>query len=119
MNIKLIGLNLVMGVGFATLVAAPTMAQAVNNADALKDFKTESTDPFSNRGGDNYGSMFDLMHRIMQGSPDSEAFKAQQQENLDSAAANFKELQRQRLLQQNASGQQANTPSPTTPVVTP
>ncbi len=118
MNIRLITLNLLLGTGLAILAAAPALAQAVNNADALKDFKTESTDPFSNRGGDNYGGLFDLIHKVMQGSPDSAAFQAQQDQNLDEATAAFKALQRQRL-QQPAQTQATTPPQPATPVVTP
>jgi hypothetical protein len=114
MNLRLISLNLLLGTGLATLAAAPTLAQAVNNADALKDFKTENTDPFSNRGGDGSNGVFDLIHRVMQGTPDTAAFQAQQQQNLDDAAAAFKEMQRQRL-------QPAAQPptAPPAPVATP
>ena len=120
MHIRLITLNLLLGTGLTTLAAAPTLAQAVNNADALKDFKTESTDPFSNRGGDSYGGVFDLIHKVIQGTPDNTTFQAEQQQNLDEAAVNFKALQRQRL-QPNGQAQ-ATTPAlpgPVKPVVTP
>jgi hypothetical protein len=113
MNIKLVAFNLLVGAGLASIVAAPVMAQSANSADALKDFKTESSDPFSNRGGDSYNGIFDLIHRVMQGSPDSATFQAQQQQNLDDAAAAFKQMQKQRL---EAQQPQATSPAP---VVTP
>jgi hypothetical protein len=119
MHIQLITLNLLLGAGLTTLAAAPSLAQVVNNADALKDFKTESTDPFSNRGGDNYGGVFDLIHKVMQGSPDNAAFQAEQQQNLDDAATNFKALQRQRLQPTAATTPAATAPTPTLPIATP
>ena len=111
--IRLIAINLLVGAGLAILSATSAGAQAVNNADALKDFKTESTDPFSNRSGDNYGGVFDLIHRVMQGTPDAAAFESQQDQNLDDAAIAFKAMQRQRLAQPAPA--QATPTAPMTP----
>lgn len=93
-------------------VAPNVLAQMTPTADPLKDIQNSEAgnDPFSNRGGNATSGMMDLIHRAMQGqSKSSEEYSAEQRENLDSAASEFRRLQQERLRQ---------TPS-TTPAVTP
>jgi hypothetical protein len=69
----------------------------------------QNRDPFSGRGSDQAGGVMDLVHRAMQaGSLSNEDFYNQQTENLDSAAADFRAAQQQRL-----NGTPANKPATT------
>jgi len=93
-------------VGAAVIVLPqPTLAQnsgAVNNAQPLQDFQTQDNpDPFSGRS--NGMGIFDLIHRSRLGnSRDMNQFSSEQRDNLNDAAADFREKQRQLLEQQQA-----------------
>ena len=80
-------------------------AQAVNNSQPLSGSgfgnSDGSSDPFSSRGDQSSGVM-GLIHRAMQGqTKGADEFRAEQDESLDSAAAQFRARQ-QELLKQNA-----------------
>ncbi len=93
--------------------APRTLAQVSTSADPLKDIHNDgSSDPFSNRGGNQTSSMMDFIHRAMQGqSQSSEDFTATQRENLNEAAEAFRKAQRERLANPQAA------PAVPTPVV--
>ncbi len=93
-----VALNLVVGLGLAALVARPSIAQ-VTNVDPFKDTQSKDglSDIFSNRNDGSTSSVFDLMQRIIRGGTNPADFKAQQQQNLDDAAAQFRAQQRQRI----------------------
>jgi hypothetical protein len=95
-------------------------AQAVNNAQPLSQplngngFPNAdgSADPFSNRGGNQSSGVMGLIHRALQGqSKGADEFNAEQQQSLDSEAAQFRAKQ-QTLLRQGAA-------APTVPAVAP
>jgi len=73
----------------------------------------ENSDPFSGTSEQSTFGIFDLIHRATLGNNRSVAdYTAEQDQNLDNAAAQFRTLQRQRIL-----GQQQATPA--NPVATP
>jgi len=81
-----------------------TFAQASglnnNNAQPLQDFQTQdNTDPFSGRSSGS--GIFDLIHRSRLGGGRSmEEFNSEQRQNLNEAAAEFRNKQRQLLEKQ-------------------
>ena len=81
-----------------------TFAQASglnnNNAQPLQDFQTQdNTDPFSGRSSGS--GIFDLIHRSRLGGGRSmEEFNSEQRQNLNEAAAEFRNKQRQMLEKQ-------------------
>ncbi len=81
-----------------------TFAQASglnnNNAQPLQDFQTkDNTDPFSGRSSG--AGIFDLIHRSQLGGGRSmEEFNSEQRQNLNDAAAEFRNKQRQILEKQ-------------------
>ncbi|MEG4321667.1 MULTISPECIES: hypothetical protein [unclassified Microcoleus] len=81
-----------------------TFAQASdlnnNSAQPLQDFQTkDNTDPFSGRSSG--GGIFDLIHRSRLGNGRSiEEFNTEQRQNLNDAAAEFRNKQRQLLEKQ-------------------
>lgn len=95
--------------------ATPAVAQT-GTPQPLADFKNQdSTDPFSSRGSGQADSMFNLIHRAIQGPSKSvDEFNSEQQESLDSAAAQFRARQAE-LLRGNAPA--ATSPAPV-PVIT-
>ena len=80
-----------------------TFAQAsgLNNAQPLQDFQTQdNTDPFSGRSSGS--GIFDLIHRSRLGGGRSmEEFTTEQRQNLNDAAAEFRNKQRLLLQQQD------------------
>ena len=78
-----------------------TFAQASglnnNSAQPLEDFQTkDNTDPFSGRSSGS--GIFDLIHRSRLGNGRSmEEFNSEQRQNLNDAAAEFRNKQRQML----------------------
>jgi hypothetical protein len=80
-----------------------TFAQAsgLNNSQPLQDFKTnDNPDPFSGRGSGT--GIFDLIHRSRLGNGRNlDEFTTEQRQNLNDAAAEFRNKQRQ-LLQKQA-----------------
>lgn len=84
------------------LLAQATLAQTAPTVQPLEDFKPNDggSDPFSNRSG-SASSLFDLMHRVTLSNGRSiEDFSSEQQQNLNDAAAQFRQEQLKRLKQQ-------------------
>jgi hypothetical protein len=108
---KGLALSLLAGLGIAIAAAQPGFAQ--NSADLLKDPNQGDSlnNLFNNRGDGSNSAIFDLIQRISNPTLDPAAFRQQQRENLNSAAAEFRAKQRQ-LLQQQGQPQVA----PVTPV---
>ena len=108
-------LNLLIGLGMASLIARPSIAQ-VTNIDPFKDTQSKDglSDIFSNRNDGSTTGVFDLIQRIVRGGTNPADFQEQQQQNLDDAAAQFRAQQRQRI-----QGQQPQTVPSTTQVVPP
>ncbi|MBD1827384.1 hypothetical protein NDI47_18545 [Microcoleus vaginatus GB1-A2] len=77
--------------------ASFAQASGLNNAQPLQDFQTQdNTDPFS--GGSSGSAIFDLIHRSKLGGGRSmEEFNTEQRQNLNDAAAEFRNKQRQLL----------------------
>ncbi|MEO6861731.1 MAG: hypothetical protein ABI180_09385 [Microcoleus sp.] len=88
----------------AILSPQATFAQASslnnNNAQPLQDFQTQdNTDPFSGRSSG--AGIFDLIHRSQLGGGRSmEEFNSEQRKNLNDAATEFRNKQRQVLEKQ-------------------
>src|SRR6476469_1461104 len=107
--------KLMMGIA-ASAIASCTLfcpqasfaqASGLNNAQPLQDFQTQdNTDPFSGRSSGS--GIFDLIHRSQLGGGRSmEEFNSEQRQNLNDAAAEFRN--KQRLLLQK---QDQTVPSP-------
>lgn len=79
--------------------ASFAQASGLNNAQPLRDFQTQdNTDPFSGRSSGS--GIFDLIHRSRLGGGRSmEEFTTEQRQNLNDAAAEFRN--KQRLLLEN------------------
>src|SRR6476646_3279788 len=80
------------------LLPQATFAQTAGAVQPLEDFQTKDggTDPFSNRSGNGASGLFDLMHRAAFGGLRSaDDYNAEQQQNLNDAAAQFRALQLQ------------------------
>ena len=92
-----------------------TFAQASNlnnnSAQPLQDFQTkDNTDPFSGRSSGS--GIFDLIHRSRLGNGRSmEEFNSEQRQNLNDAAAEFRNKQRQLLEKQAAPAPGAIAPT--------
>lgn len=91
----------------------PQASQAqTGDVNPLQDFQTEeNSDPFSSSNqGDAFG-IFDLIHRAQLGNVQSiEEYSTQQNQNLDAAAAQFREMQKKRI-----QGESTATPTVTDP----
>ncbi|MEG3873734.1 MULTISPECIES: hypothetical protein [unclassified Microcoleus] len=74
--------------------ASFAQASGLNNAQPLQDFQTQdNTDPFS--GDSNGSAILDLIHRSRLGGGRSmEEFTTEQRQNLNDAAAEFRNKQR-------------------------
>ncbi|MEG4799527.1 hypothetical protein QUB63_05160 [Microcoleus sp. ARI1-B5] len=92
-----------------------TFAQASglnnNNAQPLQDFQTQdNTDPFSGRSSGS--GIFDLIHRSRLGGGRSmEEFNTEQRQNLNDAAAEFRNKQRLLLEKQAVPSEGAIAPT--------
>jgi len=87
------------------------------NVPPLVGAQNESSDPFSNRGNSQSNGIFDLIHRAMQsGSVSNDDFRTEQNDNLDSATAEFRAKQLERL--RNQQRQQTTPETSTTPAAT-
>ncbi len=97
-------LNILIGLGMASLIARPSIAQ-VTNVDPFKDTQSKDglSDIFSNRNDGSTTGVLDLIQRVIRGGTNSGDFQAEQQQNLDDAAARFKAQQRQRIQGQPSS----------------
>jgi len=102
----------------ALLSPQATFAQASNlnnnSAQPLQDFQTQdNTDPFSGRSSGT--GIFDLIHRSQLGGGRSmEEFNSEQRQNLNDAAAEFRNKQRQLLEKQAVPAPGAIAPTETT-----
>lgn len=103
-----------IGVGLAlSLTVSPATAQSTSGAGALGNIN-QNKDPFSNPSGSTTGvnGIFDLIHQATLGAgKNSEEFRAEQVENLDEAAQDFRAKQKMRLEQ----AQPVTEAKPTTP----
>jgi hypothetical protein len=81
--------------------ASFAQASGLNNAQPLQDFQTQdNTDPFSGRSSGS--GIFDLIHRSKLGGGRSmEEFTTEQRQNLNDAAAEFRNKQRLMLQKQD------------------
>lgn len=95
-------MGLGIGVGLAlSLTVSPATAQSTAGAGALGNIN-QNKDPFSNPSGSTTGvnGIFDLIHQATLGSgKNSEEFRAEQGENLDEAAQDFRAKQKMLLEQ--------------------
>jgi len=94
-----ITLSLTAAIGLVVGLSQSASAEQVDVAKPQDIFQEQqNSDPFSGRGGNQAGSVMDLVHRAQQaGSISYEDFQSQQQENLDSVTAGFREAQKKRL----------------------
>lgn len=80
--------------------------------DPLDANNERTTDPFSERGGNNNEAFFDMMHRVQLGNIRSVSeFGQDQQESLGTAAEDFRTRQRAVLEQQTQTGADGLAPS--------
>ena len=97
---------------FAIFLPQATFAQAsgLNNSPPLQDFQTnDNPDPFSGRSGGS--GVLDLIHRSRLGNGRSiEEFSTEQRQNLNDAAAEFRNKQRL-LLEKPAVPSEGTTPT--------
>jgi len=113
-----IALGLLVGVALIPcLLPQATLAQTAGAVQPLEDFQTKDggSDLFSDRSGNGASGLFDLMHRAAFGGMRSaDDFGAEQQQNLNDAAAQFRAQQLQRLKQpQNTPGSLPTAPATT------
>jgi hypothetical protein len=106
-------LSTVAGISLSLLLPQTSWAQTTS-VNPLEDLNSEqSSDPFSRTNEANSFGLFDLIHRANLGSgPNVEEYSSQQDESLNTAAAEFRKKQQERLRVQ----QQA---TPINPVTTP
>lgn len=107
-------LSTVAGVSVSLLLPQSIWAQTtdVNPLEGLTS--EQSSDPFSRTNDGNSFGVFDLIHRANLGSgPNLEEYNSQQNESLNTAAAEFRRKQRERLQVQ----QQTTPTNPVTPQV--
>ena len=91
--------------------ASFAQASGLNNAQPLHDFQTQDyTDPFSGRSSGS--GIFDLIHRSQLGGGRSmEEFTTEQRQNLNDAAAEFRNKQRLLLEKQAVPSERAIEPA--------
>ncbi|MEG5203419.1 hypothetical protein QUB69_16330 [Microcoleus sp. AT13-A6] len=91
--------------------ASFAQASGLNNAQPLQDFQTQdNTDPFSGRSSGS--GIFDLIHRSKLGGGRSmEEFNSEQRQNLNDAAAEFRNKQRLLLEKQAVPSEGAIAPA--------
>lgn len=108
-----------VGAGLWMATGQPGQAQTAADLDPLKEFRTDTnSDPFSGRG-DASSSMFNLIHRAMQGgmNVDQADVAASQRENVNDATASFLAKQRQLIQKSTPNAQPGTTPSATVPAI--
>jgi hypothetical protein len=111
--------KLMMGIAASTIAscalftpqASFAQASGLNNAQPLQDFQTQdNTDPFSGRSSGS--GIFDLIHRSQLGGGRSmEEFTTEQRQNLNDAAAEFRNKQRLLLEKQAVPSEGAIAPA--------
>jgi hypothetical protein len=82
------------------IVTGRAIAQDASSVDPLEDLRTNDTDadPFS--GSSSQGDIYNLIHRmILNNGTSMEQFSQQQNENLGVAAEDFRNRQRELLIQ--------------------
>ncbi|MEG4408665.1 hypothetical protein [Microcoleus sp. MON2_D5] len=91
--------------------ASFAQASGLNNAQPLQDFQTQdNTDPFSGRSSGS--GIFDLIHRSnLGGGRSMEEFNTEQRQNLNDAAAEFRNKQRLLLEKQAVPSEGAIAPA--------
>ena len=91
--------------------ASFAQASGLNNAQPLQDFQTQdNSDPFSGRSSGS--GIFDLIHRSKLGGGRSmEEFTTEQRQNLNDAAAEFRNKQRLLLEKQAVPSEGAIAPA--------
>ncbi|MEG4498637.1 hypothetical protein QUB05_15930 [Microcoleus sp. F10-C6] len=91
--------------------ASFAQASGLNNAQPLQDFQTQdNTDPFSGRSSGS--GIFDLIHRSRLGNGRSmEEFNTEQRQNLNDAAAEYRNKQRLLLEKQAVPSEGAIAPT--------
>jgi hypothetical protein len=111
----------ILGIAAALGMAAPAIAQT-SNRDANVYTNTqggESSGGFSSGNSGNLGSMFDLFHRAVLGSPRSSSeFGREQQNSIGSEASDFRQRQQELLRQRQGTPASPNpqaSPVPTQP----
>ncbi|MEG4204165.1 hypothetical protein QUA20_09575 [Microcoleus sp. Pol7_A1] len=111
--------KLIMGIAASAIAscalfspqASFAQASGLNNAQPLQDFQTQdNTDPLSGRSSGS--AIFDLIHRSQLGGGRSmEEFNTEQRQNLNDAAAEFRNKQRQLLEKQAVPSEGAIAPA--------
>ncbi|MEG4045928.1 hypothetical protein [Microcoleus sp. Pol17_C1] len=96
--------------------ASFAQASGLNNAQPLQDFQTQdNTDPFSGRSSGS--GIFDLIHRSnLGGGRSMEEFNSEQRQNLNDAAAEYRNKQRLLLEKQAVPSEGAAPAEITAPV---
>ncbi len=99
-----VALNFVVGLGMVSLIAQPSIAQ-VTSVDPFSDTQSKDglSDIFSNRSDGSSTSVLNLIQRLSTGGTNPADFQAQQQQNINDAAAQFRAQQRQRIQGQPSS----------------
>jgi hypothetical protein len=105
--------------GAGLFASQPAIAQTTSDSGALPGLGSsdQTATPFSG-SSDTFGAMFDLMHKMQQGSIRSQSeFSQDQQNSIGTAANDFRTRQMQLLHQQGQAGT-ANSTLPGTPAAT-
>ena len=113
----LAGLTLtLLGTGVLLTGTQPAQAQTGSSSDLAAPVGSSDRDSQTNGDFGSLSNMFDLMHRAQQGAiADPYAFGRAQQQNLNTAAATFRQRQLQLLQQQG----QGTTPTAAPQIVAP
>ncbi|GAB4458687.1 MAG: hypothetical protein OHK0037_02880 [Elainellaceae cyanobacterium] len=110
--IRQVALSTAGAVVLATLGVSSAHAQTAAR-DLVTPSQSENRDLFSERSDNPMGGLHDLIHQLNYGSIRSpEEFRRQQQQNINSAAEQFRERQRAILEQQQPAQPAASTPAP-------
>lgn len=122
-GLSTLGLSLVSGLGLLTLgiqaasaqISSPTLSSP-SSISPLDPLGNNRPDPFSSRGDDQAKGVMDLINRAVLGpSRSADEFNVDQQESLDSATAEFRKLQLERLRGQQQAAPAAAPATPTQP----
>lgn len=99
--------------GLITTGISHTALAQITTPQSIQDLQNpERSDPFSNRGGSQNNGFLDLIHRAVLGPSRSlDEFNSEQRESLDSAAAEFRAKQKERLQTQPPAGPTNPTPA--------
>lgn len=105
--------------GVCLVTGTKALAQdAPQGPDPLDENKEQYSDPFSGRDQNQYTPFFNMMHRMQLGTIRSVSeFDQDQQQNIGTAASDFRTRQQERL-QQQGQASPAITPTQTTPAPT-